>query len=373
MRTLGVASLLVLLVGISAGAQDIGDPDIRAAAEAAPTASWAQTWGVANHVLSSTPAVEASMLEAGPPGELPQESVLVIKTVPTPSLPEGIYPHDYRRCSSIHLTSLVSVSAIAVGRGEFLLLETEKSNVREFAVYFIVHDLGTEWVVDSKYLADDYTSQGASAVYNVQLWSTEAQETIDAAGRFLAELGEQRPVSYLNATPRVPPPVFASWVSLRGSELTMRLRALEDVSGLDITAVAWSAPNPTPEVLVTSIASVRGSELVSIDLSAVVSNPSDVEVQFHTGGQRVDQVFTSFNAFGDGASNWLPFASSDGSTVSLEPTTPPPLVAPVPGGEARLSSSTVRIEASLAGASSFVGMYTEVLLAITRNRRNLII
>ena len=360
----GIAVLsfaMVCAYPLAASGQGITNLDIRAAAEAAPEASWDQTWGVASHVLSSTPAVEASMLEAGPTGEPPRESVLVIKTIPGPSLPDGIYLHDYRRCSSIHLSSLVSVSPASIGSGEFLLLETEKSNIREYAVYFIVHDLGTQWTIDSKYLADEYTAQGASAVYNVQLWSSDPQETLNAVSRFLAELATQRPMSYVNTSPIAPPPVFASWTSLSGAEVAMRLRSDSGISNLDITAVAWTAPNPTPASLVTNLATVRESEIVIIDLSSIAANPSDVEVQFHTGGQKVDQVFTSFNAFGDGASNWLPFSSSDGSAASLAPTTPPTTSPPIPDGEARLSASTIRVNANLAGASSFLGVFTEIL------------
>ncbi|MGH0029960.1 MAG: hypothetical protein ACQGVC_09225 [Myxococcota bacterium] len=361
-RITGFWAVTLLLLGIApAFAQGISDPDIRAAAEAAPKSGWDQTWGVASHVLPVTHAVEASMLEAGPAGQLAQESILVIKTIPTPSLPDGIYLHDYRRCSSIHLTSLAAVADVSAGGGEFLLLETEKSNIREFAVYFIVHDLGTQWLVDSEYLADDYVTQGAPAVYNVQLWSSDPQETLDALGRFLTELGSQRPTSFLNTTTKVPPPVFANWVNLRGSEVTMRLRSPAGVSALDITTVAWTAPNPTPTIHVTNLASVGPSEIVSIDLSGTHPNPSDVEVQFHTGGAKADQVFTSFNAFGDGASNWLPFASGDGSTASLQPVEPPSTAPPMADAEARLNGSTVRLDAHLTTNSSFIGIFSEIL------------
>lgn len=359
MRALSLAVLQLLLVlALPSGAQMISDPNITTAVEMSAPPGLSVVWSSAEHLIDGTltpGALEASAAEFHDAAGDNFATALVLKTECDAGNPNGVYPHDYRRCGSIHVREVVEVVPTSILGGEFHLLESLKGDTREHAVGFLVVD-ETQYSVDSEMIATLYGAKCGGPVFNFQIWAADPTTTTSIVSGILTHLASVKAVAYANTTPKVVPDTLLNVAQFVSGELGIAATSLAAGSA-DLTVLAWTPPNPVPHVAVHPVALPTGLEVLTLAVDPAAALATEFEVQVHNAGGFVDSVLVSANHFGEHSSSWIPFASG-GSAVSLLPVTDFPPAA-LPGGFS-LNGSTVELTCTLV-AGGFCGAFMDLL------------
>src|SRR5262249_24282642 len=101
--------------------------------------------------------------------------------------------------------------------------------------------------------------------------------------------------------------------------------------------------------------------LLSIDPKA-----TDFSVLLRKDGILIDEVFLSFDHFGEYTANWLPFDDGVGSTVQIVLPEDFPSRSSQ-SDEFPLNDSTVRLTGNIGRAAGFLGMFLELLPEIAES------
>ncbi len=359
LRCVAVVALLLAFASLAL-AQEISSPAVRGAVEAAAPEGFTVEWTRPDHLLrdfSFTPALQASLVKYRNGDRQVQVSALIIQTAASASNPNGIYPHDHRRCVSIHRRLLQSIQPVSIAEAGFHLLETVKANVHEHEVSFILVDRPDRWEVDSQIFASFYNPVPNAFVYNVQVWSSRPDLTAGVVGRLLRALEAERPLTFHNTDLATTPDVIIRKAVYEHKIIHLLLTSSRSVEA-DLTIVAWTRPNPTPTTALVRQTLRKGGQILTLPIFDMEPLATEFEITLREDTALLDAVLVSVNHFGAHSSNWFPFASAGSAArILVVPDSPP---AP-PAKMTSVNDSVVRLDGTIGETGGFIGMFLELL------------
>ncbi|MFH1999973.1 MAG: hypothetical protein ABIK28_09840 [Planctomycetota bacterium] len=346
----------------------ITDPSMVAAINSSAPPQWTLTWGVPQHLLDGgflegTDA--ASSIEFRDADGVNRATVLAIRTHYSATNPVGVYPHDYRRCSSIHGRELVSISSQHIRGGWYLLVHMMKHAINEYEMSYIVEDLGSGYRIDSELFADLYSPATNGNVFNFQIWANSPAITEEILEDITSYLEGVKPTSYSNDTSTPTPDATVNYVGVQGGELDLAVWSDEEVSA-EFAVVVWTYPNPNPEVRYFTRTLQEGVQPVLLDLPSADDLATDFEVYLAINAQGEDGVLAAVNHFGHYSSGWIPF-SGPGSTVAVVAVADHPTSLPEPDEDVYIiNDSDIHLNGSLA-LNSWCGAFIDLIPEIEDN------
>lgn len=125
----------------------------------------------------------------------------------TPSM--ALYDHTKVTCDRLGGARLTEVSSVEIHGRTFIMSEHRHPNGElDYAISFVVHQSGTSFTVDSRFVPDAYQLlTGTEEIINMQVWSVSPEFTAEMVSDMLTKLGELGDVSFINegaGTPEVP-------------------------------------------------------------------------------------------------------------------------------------------------------------------------
>lgn len=354
-------ALFLPLTGQAQTAPPISNSAITTALQNSAPTQWTTQWTSPNHLASGgflNSGDEASSIEYRDLNGDLRATILVIKTSCGPNNPNGVYQHDYRRCSSIHGKELRNVAVEQIGGGWFHRLQAYKHLLHEEVISFLVEDFGSHYRVDSKLFASQYGASCNGNVYNFQVWSDDAALTVSLVSDLITtHLAQVKPISNRNSFQASPPSHLINLVSYHHHKLLAEVTATTAINGR-FTVVAWTRPNPTPNVTSYYRQLHIGQQSVELPLLPADALATDFELYLAVGFSGIDEVLATTNHFGHYTSSWLPFSGGgSGVVIGGVADNPPPLTADPTA--TTLNNSTFSVNCTMPGGS-FCGVFTDI-------------
>ncbi|MCI5066408.1 hypothetical protein MRY87_11850 [bacterium] len=342
--------------------QPITNSKMVGAINAALPSQWSSTWGTPDHLLTGgflNSGDRASFVTLKDQQNKQRATILAIRTQCSSTTPLGVYPHDYRRCSSIHGRTLAEVSQAQIFQGWFHKVHTTKHVLVEHEISFIAEDQGANIRIDSELFSSLYSASCGGPVYNFQVWSDNSSLTNHLVTSMLSHFASVGSVSYSNNSPAPLPSATMKAIIRDGNTLDLAVESNQAEPQAQFTVVAWRRPNPAPIVTRHPIALQSGLQSLQIPLAGASADATEFEVYLAINGTGVDEVLAASNHFGHFTSHWMPFVGPS-SSVQVRASNTSPTIQPTVKKSFSLNDSIVRLDCNLS-ARSWCGFFSELL------------
>jgi hypothetical protein len=316
---LWIIALTVLFSSGTAEAQEIAELTIRKAVEAAVPTGHTVSWLPVDHLTAgqlSAIVSEGNSVEVRDNDGALVATLLVLRTTCSTENPTGVYPHDYRRCGSIHGRDLQSIRETLINEGSFQVLEYAKNVIAEHEISFVASDTTTSFVVDSEYLSNAYGALCDGPNYNFQVWSTSTQFTQQIVAAILGKLADEKTLTFRNTKSKAVPSAFVKVAKLANGSADVVIRSSAPQL-IELVGVEWTAGSTTPLVNRRAFNLAGPLDFVSLPLLSAAP-PTEVEIQVLADNVAVDAILVSGNPFGHYSSSWYPFVTP-GASSALTP------------------------------------------------------
>ncbi len=343
------------------GSTPISNTAIVTAVTAAGLPGTTREWDMAEHLLDQpdTLVAEAGRIRFIDHNGVTVSSILVILTETSAEFPVGQYVHDYRICQSVHQFRLTEMNMAKIEEGYFNVLTMKKPGIEESEISFIarLHDNSAQ--IDSKVYGFNYPQGPGNQVYNFQVLSANPADAELVVSGLVRALENGFSVTYANTDPIPNPDVYVSRYTARDDTVILRLEHTNLVDEVEINAVVWAYPNPTPTVRTWTEDLGGNRSSIRLNLDSILPGATDAEISLLGPDRLFDRVFVSFNPYGVYTSNWHPFQDTS-SDFALLRVSEAPMPRKIPEGEIALNGSVLSLQGDLDSTTSFAGVFVDL-------------
>lgn len=219
----------------------------------------------------------------------------------------AVYEHDYHVCRRVKNFDLVGATPLRYRNAWWWSLRTVKSRdgYREVAIPITIVINGSDAVVDSRYLVENFPPGTLGTVLNYQVWGTDLPKALFLLDNILDAVAAAYTVTLANTDEPAAPSVLARSAIYRYPNIHLTLTNLGEAREVRFFGPTWKSPRHQDEGFLDVALSVpTGTTSLAIPVGAL----HDAVTYIEAGGS-LDKVYVA-------SGSWFVFDDSTGGGTS---------------------------------------------------------